>query len=233
MIKKETLHPKNNVQDDIYPKTSTDQVEGLSDSLALKADKSTTYTKTEVDSALELKADKSTTYTKTEVDTALALKSDKSTTYTKTEVDSALALKQNSLVSGVNIKTINSNSLLGSGDILIPKTYCHNIWVDIRKGDGSTFECELMFTMLTSDSTAYTESSSIFNDEIQDRIILDVSHSSLVLSGKYIFCISRLNLSANHIEVSGMYSNGDGTITEFNEYSNLSVFSLYDTVTTI
>jgi microcystin-dependent protein len=36
---------------------------------------------------LDLKADKSTTYTKTEVDTSLDLKADKSTTYTKTEVD--------------------------------------------------------------------------------------------------------------------------------------------------
>lgn len=37
-----------------------------------KADKDTTYTKTEVDGALEGKADKSTTYTKTETDTAIS-----------------------------------------------------------------------------------------------------------------------------------------------------------------
>ena len=43
----------------------------------------------------------------------------KSNTYTKTEVDSALGNKQNTLVSGQNIKTINNQSLLGSGNINI------------------------------------------------------------------------------------------------------------------
>lgn len=80
-----------------------DEVDGELDK---KADKATTYTKTEVDelvtpkadktyvdNQLALKADKETTYTKTEVDTSLALKADKETTYTKTEVDTSLALK--------------------------------------------------------------------------------------------------------------------------------------------
>ena len=80
-----------------------DDVDG---ELAKKADKATTYTKTEVDelvtpkadktyvdNQLALKADKETTYTKTEVDTSLALKADKETTYTKTEVDTSLDLK--------------------------------------------------------------------------------------------------------------------------------------------
>ena len=39
---------------------------------ATKADKSTTYTKTEVDTSLALKANQATTYTKTEVDTTLS-----------------------------------------------------------------------------------------------------------------------------------------------------------------
>lgn len=42
-----------------------------------------------------------------------------STTYTKTEVDAALGAKQNTLVSGINIKTINDQSILGSGNIII------------------------------------------------------------------------------------------------------------------
>ena len=85
--------------------------------LALKANQSTTYTKTETDTLLTAKANQSTTYTKTEVDTALAgkvsqayfdmfesetetdiialesampTKADKATTYTKTEVDGLL-----------------------------------------------------------------------------------------------------------------------------------------------
>lgn len=39
--------------------------------------------------------------------------------YTKDEVDDSLAAKQNTLVSGENIKTINSTSILGSGNIVI------------------------------------------------------------------------------------------------------------------
>lgn len=65
---------------------------GLADYAALadKADKSTTYTKTQVDGLLDDKADKSTTYTKTEVDTALSGKADAATTYTKTETNAEI-----------------------------------------------------------------------------------------------------------------------------------------------
>ena len=48
----------------------------ITEIIALKADQSTTYTKTEVDDSLSTKADQSTTYTKTEVDDSLALKAD-------------------------------------------------------------------------------------------------------------------------------------------------------------
>lgn len=73
-----------------------------------KADKATTYTKTEVDTAVNAKATKATTlagynigdaYTKTEVDTAVGAKATKATSlsgygitdaYTKTEIDAKL-----------------------------------------------------------------------------------------------------------------------------------------------
>ena len=62
-----------------------------------KANQSTTYSKTEVDSNLALKANQATTFSKTEVDNKLVLKANQSTTYTKTEVDNSLALRQNKL----------------------------------------------------------------------------------------------------------------------------------------
>jgi len=40
----------------------------------------------------------------------------------QTAVTTALATKQNTLVSGTNIKTVNSNSLLGSGDVAVQET---------------------------------------------------------------------------------------------------------------
>lgn len=70
---------------------------------------------------------KSETSGATQISTALNAKADTATTYTKTEVDTALATKQATLVSGTNIKTINNESILGSGNI------------DIQGGGGSTY----------------------------------------------------------------------------------------------
>ena len=56
-------------------------------------------------------------YTKSETNTLLGGKADTAATYTKTEVDTALGGKQATLVSGTNIKTINNESILGSGNI--------------------------------------------------------------------------------------------------------------------
>ena len=59
-------------------------------SIDAKAPASTTYSKTQVDSAVSLKADQSTTYSKTQVDSALGLKADQSTTYNKTQMNAFL-----------------------------------------------------------------------------------------------------------------------------------------------
>ena len=62
-------------------------------------------------------------YTKNETNTLLGGKADTATTYTKTEVDNAItaatSTKQDTLVSSQNIKTINNESILGSGNITI------------------------------------------------------------------------------------------------------------------
>lgn len=75
---------------------------------ATGADLSNYYTKSETSGA-------------TEISTALNAKADTATTYTKTEVDNAItaatSTKQDQLISGTNIKTINNESILGSGNI--------------------------------------------------------------------------------------------------------------------
>lgn len=79
-------------------------------------------TQSAITSATSGKVDTSTynTYTAA-TDTALASKANTATTYTKTEVDNAItaatSTKQDALVSGTNIKTINNESILGSGNI--------------------------------------------------------------------------------------------------------------------
>lgn len=59
--------------------------------------------------------------------------------YNKNETDTALSAKQNTLVSGSSIKTINGNSVLGSGNIEITSTeeadITFNISVDPTSGD--------------------------------------------------------------------------------------------------
>lgn len=83
-----------------------------------KADKSDTYTKTEVDTALALKADSSSVYTKTETDTALALKADEDSVYSKSEVynktETYSQAEVNQAIDGVRYSLpIASSSTLG------------------------------------------------------------------------------------------------------------------------
>jgi len=64
--------------------------------LNAKADKTTTYTKTEVDDLLDNKANADDVYTKAQVDGLVENKADKSTTYTKSQVDAMVGAKANS-----------------------------------------------------------------------------------------------------------------------------------------
>ena len=87
--------------------------------LSLKANQSTTYTKTEVDTSLSAKANQSTTYTKTEVDTSLSAKANQSTTYTKTEVDTSLALKANANTPTFTGDASFNNNVVISGNLTV------------------------------------------------------------------------------------------------------------------
>lgn len=108
--------------------TQTDLTSGL----ALKADKNDTYTKAETDALIP---DVSDFVTDTEMQTALAAKADASSVYTKTEMDVELDAKQDELVSGTNIKSINNQSLLGSGNLDIHDafiaTYDQTLYADV------------------------------------------------------------------------------------------------------
>ena len=102
--------------------TYQSQVQALLDA---KADKLTTYTKTEVNDLLDTKADKATTYTKTQTDTLLDEKAD------VTDMNAALALKvdtsdftdyQTTVTNALDTKVdkaqgaINANKILGTDD---------------------------------------------------------------------------------------------------------------------
>lgn len=73
--------------------------------------------KQEIDIPISEIFDASNYYTKGDVDAALSAKADTSAvTY---EISAAVSGKQDTLISGTNIKTINNESLLGSGNITI------------------------------------------------------------------------------------------------------------------
>lgn len=80
--------------------------------LALKADKSTTYTKTEVDSAVSVKANSADVYTKTEVDSAVSVKANSADVYTKTDVDTAIGLKADQATTFTKLKLMLQFKLL-------------------------------------------------------------------------------------------------------------------------
>jgi len=99
-------------------------ISGAVDTKANSSDvylKSETSSSTEINNALQAKADASTTYSKTETDNAInAATSGKADTSAVTNsINAAVSGKQDTLVSGTNIKTINNESLLGSGNITI------------------------------------------------------------------------------------------------------------------
>jgi hypothetical protein len=123
-------------------------------------------------------------YTKTETNTLLGGKADTATTYTKTETDNlvtaATSTKQDTLVSGTNIKTINNESLLGSGNIDIQggSSYTAGDGIDITndaisvtgKVDTSTYSTytAVTDTALASKQTTLTAGTGI---SIIDNVI--------------------------------------------------------------
>ena len=99
-------------------------ISGAVDTKANSSDvylKSETSSSTEINNALQTKADASTTYSKTETDNAInaAVSGKADTSAVTNSINAAVSGKQDTLVSGTNIKTINNESLLGSGNITI------------------------------------------------------------------------------------------------------------------
>ena len=70
-----------------------------------------------LNNAIALKANKTDVYTKSETDSLLNNKVDVGSVYTKSETSDLLSAKQNVLISGQSIKTLNGVSILGEGNI--------------------------------------------------------------------------------------------------------------------
>lgn len=90
-----------------------------------KADKSTTYTKDEVNSRISPKADKSY------VDGELSKKADKATTYTKDEVNNKIAGQ---------VKSVNGHRADGNGEVTLPKLKAKTLIGYDVKNKAATFD---------------------------------------------------------------------------------------------
>lgn len=102
-------------------------------------------------------------YTKTDVNNLLDDKADKVNTYTKTEVDAVLSGKQETLISGTNIKTINNESILGSGNITI------NVTVDSELS--TTSESPVQNKVITNTLNEKERAISIALNDLEERKI--------------------------------------------------------------
>ena len=137
-------------------------------------------------------------------DTALASKADTATTYTKTEVDNAItaatSTKQDTLVSGTNIKTINNESILGSGNI------------DIQGGGGSTYTAGRGID-ITNDTISF--SLPISASTGTDALIMasDTYAISDKAKGSYSVSLNGGNLHPNYAKGSNSLAEGMDTKT--------------------
>lgn len=123
--------------------------------------------------------------------------------YNKTEIDTALNGKQDSLVSGINIKTINGNSILGSGNVEITGGGSSNkTWYFTEASDFLTNETVSKGRIPVAKGTiSYGEVS------VGDKVILDNDYYFVVLNKyanpyKYIVIMPIYN-PFNHSNVLG------------------------------
>ena len=90
-------------------------------------------------------------------------------------VQTALSTKQDILVSSTNIKTINGNSVLGSGNLEISAT-----------GGGSGVQSNIYLTNLTSTTVpAYKQTS--YTADATETLVSAVVNNNTVLMQSYIF----------------------------------------------
>lgn len=155
--------------------------------------------------------------------------SDKETFATKTELNE----KQNTLVSGINIKTINGNSLLGSGDITITGSGDVDLSNYYNKGEVDT----KLDTKL--DTTAYTQDKSGFalKTELSNYLTVSNAAETYQIKGNYLTSIpdeyiteSELSESLNDkVDVSA-YTQDKSTFALKSEIPDTSNFATNETV---
>jgi hypothetical protein len=130
-----------------------------------------------------------------------------------TAAQTAIDAKQDTLVSGTNIKTINSNSLLGSGDIAISASPS-GVAGAIQFSDGSAFA---------------SDAANLFWDDTNNRLGIGTnapaSQQEIKGNGDQLWITNSgdiytyLKFSANGGFLSMTFGDGNGTVNYLNNYS--------------
>lgn len=154
---------------------------------------------------------KSETSGATQISTALNAKADTATTYTKTEVDNAItaatSTKQDTLVSGTNIKTINNESILGSGNITI-------------EGGGS----------ITVDQTFDRDSSNAIANSAVTRNTVGTYMQATVTGNKmFLQAFDQKGYGINNLSIGFSQINNKPILKTYNNLYQLTNFSLVET----
>ena len=148
-------------------------------------------------------------------------------TYNKDEINSFLDEKQNTLISGTNIKTINSQTILGSGNIVIGadvktlKTNNNNS-LAVSSGEtlGGTGTINLHRISKTGDYNHLINRPNIPTWEIPKRLFGDVricvNHGNLYLDSSVLY------IGGDYNDVQEEFDNGDFGIedTDWNNYGS-------------
>lgn len=184
-----------------------------------KADKATTYTKTEVNNSLALKADKSTTYTKTETNTLLNGKANTVHTHTLSQITDAGTLAgKNTVNYNTDITNKPTIPTVGNGTITITQggvskgTFTTNqsgnttIALDAGGGGGTTYTAGNGIDITSDVISAKVDGSTIGINAVTKEIELKASIP--VVLKKTI-----TQASANVSESSGTVTVTDADVT--------------------
>ena len=199
----------------------------------LKADKATTYTKSETNNLLDEKADASTTYSKTETDDLLSAKADASSVYTKSEVDTKVNSKADS--DDVYTKTETDTKLNGKANSADVYTKTETNTKLSAKADSSSVYTKTQIDTKLSDkadaaslANYYTKSETYTKNEVDSLVEAKVAFQvvdSLPTTGEttiiYLVPLAdpeTQNIYAEYMWIDGAWEHIGSTKTDLSDY---------------